>query len=54
MKKQIRSITYQQGAATLFTAVILLISITLVAFLTAKNVLVSIQMNANNYRTEQA
>ncbi len=44
----------QQGAATLLTAVILLISITLVSLLTAKTVLVETQITADNYRTEQA
>jgi len=44
----------QQGAVTLLTAVVLLISITLVGFLTAKTVLVETQMTADNYRTSQA
>ncbi len=44
----------QKGAATLLTAVILLISITLVTLLTAKTVLVETQMAADNYRTTQA
>lgn len=44
----------QQGAATLLTAVVLLISITLVAFLTSKTVLVETQIAADNYRTGQA
>jgi len=48
------SITQQRGAATLLTAVILLISITLVTFLTAKSVLMETKMSANNYRAIQA
>jgi len=44
----------QQGAATLVTVVVLLISITLVSFITAKTVLVETQITADNYRTSQA
>ncbi|MDD5578390.1 MAG: hypothetical protein PHY16_03795 [Methylobacter sp.] len=44
----------QRGAATLLTAVILLISITLVTLFTSKTVLVETQMAADNYRTSQA
>jgi len=44
----------QQGAVTLLTALILLISITLVGFVTAKTVLVETQITADNYRTSQA
>jgi Tfp pilus assembly protein PilX len=44
----------QQGAVTLFTALVLLISITLVGFVTAKTVLVETQITADNYRTSQA
>jgi Tfp pilus assembly protein PilX len=44
----------QQGAATLFTALVLLISITLVLLLTSKTVLVETQITADNYRTSQA
>jgi hypothetical protein len=44
----------QQGAATLFTALVLLISITLVSVLTSKTVLVETQNTADNYRTSQA
>ncbi|MGR9117354.1 MAG: PilX N-terminal domain-containing pilus assembly protein [Gammaproteobacteria bacterium] len=44
----------QQGAATLFTSVILLIAITLIAFLTAKTVMEETKMTANNYRSAQA
>ncbi len=54
MKTNSPSITCQRGAATLLTALILLISITLVTFMTAKTVLVETQMSANNYRTSQA
>lgn len=54
MKNHIRSINSQRGAASLFTALILLICITLVTFLTAKTVLVATQMTANNYRSAQA
>lgn len=44
----------QQGAATLLTALVLLISITLVALFTSKTVLVETQITADNYRTGQA
>ncbi|TRX02943.1 hypothetical protein [Candidatus Methylobacter oryzae] len=44
----------QQGAATLLTALILLICITLIGLLTSKTVLVETQMAADNYRTSQA
>jgi len=44
----------QHGAVTLLTAVVLLISITLVTLLTSKTVLVETQMAADNYRTSQA
>lgn len=44
----------QQGAATLFTALVLLISITLVTLLVSKTVLVETQITADNYRTGQA
>jgi Tfp pilus assembly protein PilX len=44
----------QRGAATLFTAIIILIGITLIALLVAKAVLVETQMTADNYRTSQA
>jgi len=44
----------QQGAATLFTALVLLISITLVILLTSKTVLVETQITADNYRASQA
>lgn len=44
----------QRGAATLITAVILLIAITLVTLLTAKTVLVETKQTADNYRTMQA
>lgn len=44
----------QQGAATLFTALVLLISITLVTILISKTVLVETQITADNYRANQA
>lgn len=47
-------INKQQGAATLFTALVLLISITLVTLLVSKTVLVETQITADNYRTRQA
>jgi len=49
-----RDLKNQCGAATLLTAVVLLISITLITFLTSKTVLVETQMAADNYRTSQA
>lgn len=53
-KPRLTPLKKQQGAVTLFTAVILLIAITLVTFLTAKTVLEATKMTANNYRTQQA
>lgn len=44
----------QRGAATLLTALVLLIGITLVTLTTSKSVLVETQMTADNYRTTQA
>ena len=44
----------QQGAASLLTALVLLISITLVILLTSKEVLVETKVTADNYRTSQA
>jgi Tfp pilus assembly protein PilX len=44
----------QRGAATLLTALVLLIGITLVTLTTSKTVLVETQMAADNYRTSQA
>lgn len=44
----------QRGVVTLFTALILLICITLVTLLTAKTVLVETQIAADNYRITQA
>lgn len=44
----------EKGAASLLTALILLICITLVVLLTAKTVLVETQITADNYRTSQA
>ncbi len=48
------SIKTQKGAATLLTSVILLIAITLVAFLSGKTVLNETKIAADNYRTSQA
>lgn len=47
-------VNQQQGAATLFTALALLISITLVGLLASKTVLVETKITADNYRTGQA
>lgn len=44
----------QQGVVTLLTALVLLISITLISFITAKTVLVETQITADNYRIGQA
>ena len=44
----------QQGAATLLTAIVLLVCITLVILMTSKTVLVETQITADNYRTSQA
>jgi len=44
----------QTGAATLFTAVMILIAITLVSFLSGKTVLNETKIAADNYRTSQA
>lgn len=44
----------QQGAASLLTALVLLISITLVILLTSKEVLVETKVTADNYRASQA
>jgi Tfp pilus assembly protein PilX len=44
----------QRGAATLFTAVMILLGITLVTLTTSKTVLVETQTAADNYRTTQA
>jgi hypothetical protein len=46
--------SYQRGAATLLTAVIMLIGITLIALLVAKTVLVETKITSDNYRTSQA
>jgi len=46
--------TKQKGMVTLFTSVILLVAITLVALLTAKTVIQETKMTANNYRAAQA
>jgi len=52
--KQLNTLTKQIGAASLLTAVILLVAITLVSILTAKTVLQDTKITANNYRTAQA
>ena len=52
--KNLNILNNQKGAATLLTALVLLISITLVTFLTAKTVLVETQISADNYRMSQA
>lgn len=44
----------QRGAATLLTAMIILIGITLITLTTSKTVLVETQMTADNYRVTQA
>ncbi|MDO9267895.1 MAG: hypothetical protein Q7T96_02155 [Methylobacter sp.] len=44
----------QRGAATLFSALIILVGITLVTLTTSKTVLVETQIAADNYRTAQA
>jgi len=44
----------QRGAATLLTALVLLVGITLVTLTTSKTVLVEIQIAADNYRASQA
>ncbi|MDP3877246.1 MAG: hypothetical protein Q8Q50_09720 [Methylobacter sp.] len=54
MKTNNLTISRQRGAATLLTAVVLIISVTLVTFLTAKTVLTETKMSASNYRTSQA
>jgi len=55
MKKLIRSrFSDQHGAATLFTALILLICMTLVTLLTSKSVITETQMAADNYRGAQS
>jgi len=55
MKTIIQSdLNRQGGAATLLTALVLLIGITLVTLTTSKTVLVETQMAADNYRTAQA
>lgn len=46
--------TKQQGAISLLTALVLLIGISLIAFLTSKTVLVQTQNTANDLRTSQA
>jgi len=53
-KNLLSTIKKQQGAATLLTAVIILIAITLVSFLSGKTVLNETKITADNYRTTQA
>ncbi len=52
--KSKKALNSQNGAATLFTAVILLIATTLVAFMAGKTALQEVKMTANNYRASQA
>jgi len=47
-------LTRQKGAASLFVSVMLIISTTLIAMLTAKTVMVETKNTANTYRTSQA
>lgn len=54
MKTITRGFKNQKGAASLLTALVLLICITLVILLTSKTVLVETQITADNYRTSQA
>lgn len=54
MKIHVRPISMQRGAATLLTAVMLLIGITLVALTATKTVLVETQVAANYRRAAQA
>jgi Tfp pilus assembly protein PilX len=54
MKTIKRGFKNQKGAASLLTALVLLICITLVILLTSKTVLVETQITADNYRTSQA
>jgi Tfp pilus assembly protein PilX len=49
-----QNLYHQHGAATLLTALVLLIGITLVTLTTSKTVLVETQIGADNYRTSQA
>lgn len=54
MNMKLANSTRQQGVATLYTALIILIAITLVMLTISKTVLVETQMGADNYRTSQA
>jgi len=54
MKIITKHLTSQRGAATLLTAMVLLIGITLVTLTTSKAVLVETQIGADNYRISQA
>jgi Tfp pilus assembly protein PilX len=49
-----QNLYHQHGAATLLTALVLLIGITLVTLTISKTVLVETQIGADNYRTSQA
>ncbi|MDF1582799.1 MAG: PilX N-terminal domain-containing pilus assembly protein [Methyloprofundus sp.] len=52
--KSKKAFSSQNGAATLLTAVILLIATTLVAFMAGRTALQEVKMTANNYRAAQA
>jgi len=51
---QLNTLKKQQGAATLFTSIILLVAITLVVILSGKTVLNETKIAADNYRITQA
>ncbi|MBW6454075.1 MAG: hypothetical protein K0A92_09900, partial [Methyloprofundus sp.] len=52
--KSKKAFSSQNGAATLLTAIILLIATTLVAFMAGRTALQEVKMTANNYRAVQA
>ena len=54
MKTSSQNLKSQRGAASLFTSIILLVSITLVTLFTAKTVLMETKITADDYRTSQA
>lgn len=54
MKTHVRPISTQHGAATILTAIILLVGITLVAITATKTVLTETQVTANYHRSAQA
>lgn len=54
MKTMQYNLKLQRGVASLLTAVVLLICITLVALFTSKTVVMETKMNADNFRTSQA